>query len=215
MQRFFDKSSVLRMVLATALLAMAGQAWAHHPMGGVVPATFWQGLLSGLGHPMIEFDHLVFLLGAAAAAALTRVSLRRAAAFLAAFALAGAIGTAVRVPGIEIPYAEIAVAISLMAVALWLWFRRLPDVATAGLLAAIGGFIHGYAYGEAVIGAEMTPLAAYLGGLALIQVLLLASTCMAVRWLAEKAPRQIDASSRLLGALMAGVAVGSGLAALA
>ena len=33
-------------------------------MGGATPATFWQGLASGVGHPVIGLDHLVFLLAA-------------------------------------------------------------------------------------------------------------------------------------------------------
>src|SRR5262249_57584778 len=37
-------------------------AFAHHMMGGRTPSTFMEGLLSGLGHPVIGLDHLAFLL---------------------------------------------------------------------------------------------------------------------------------------------------------
>jgi urease accessory protein len=37
------------------------------------------------------------------------------------------------------------------------------------MLAAIAGLFHGYAYGEAIVGAQMTPLVAYLLGFTLIQ----------------------------------------------
>ena len=37
-------------------------ALAHHPMGGRMPATFTDGLLSGLGHPIIGLDHLAAVL---------------------------------------------------------------------------------------------------------------------------------------------------------
>jgi urease accessory protein len=35
---------------------LAEPAFAHHPMGGLTPATFADGLLSGLGHPVIGLD---------------------------------------------------------------------------------------------------------------------------------------------------------------
>ncbi|NES66951.1 MAG: urease accessory protein UreJ, partial [Okeania sp. SIO2D1] len=40
------------------------------------------------------------------------------------------------------------------------------------IFAAIAGIFHGYAYGEAIIGAEMTPLFAYLLGFTVVQLLI-------------------------------------------
>ena len=45
----------------SALLAMPfaiEPAFAHHVVGGKMPVTFMDGLLSGLGHPIIGLDHL-------------------------------------------------------------------------------------------------------------------------------------------------------------
>jgi urease accessory protein len=42
---------------------------------------------------------------------------------------------------------------------------------SAGLAAGAGVF-HGYAYGASIVGAESTPLAAYLLGLALVQLVI-------------------------------------------
>ncbi|PKO63289.1 MAG: urease accessory protein UreJ, partial [Betaproteobacteria bacterium HGW-Betaproteobacteria-17] len=42
------------------LLVASTSALAHHPMGGMTPQTLSQGLLSGLGHPVIGLDHLAF-----------------------------------------------------------------------------------------------------------------------------------------------------------
>ena len=45
------------------LLAFADNAFAHHPLGGVVPETMVHGLLSGLGHPVMALTTLpLFLL---------------------------------------------------------------------------------------------------------------------------------------------------------
>jgi urease accessory protein len=85
---------------------------------------------------------------------------------------------------------------------------RLPIVL---ILAAVSGIFHGYAYGESIVGAEMTPLWAYLLGLALVQLVIGFTT----RWLVQTALRP----SSLRGEVtlrLAGFAIGFvGLAYLA
>ena len=50
------------MALSTVLtFAASAPAHAHHMLGGRTPVTFMQGLLSGLGHPVIGIDHLAFV----------------------------------------------------------------------------------------------------------------------------------------------------------
>ena len=36
---------------------------AHHPLAGKEMTTFLDGLLSGLGHPILGIDHFFFILG--------------------------------------------------------------------------------------------------------------------------------------------------------
>lgn len=55
--------SRLAMLASVATLALQGPAFAHHAMDGKMPVTFLQGLLSGLGHPIIGFDHLAAVVG--------------------------------------------------------------------------------------------------------------------------------------------------------
>lgn len=191
-----------RVAIALTAAFLAGSAAAHHPQGGAVPSTFWQGLLSGLGHPVIELDHLLFLLVAGVAAALARATPGRACGLLLAYSTAGAFATALRVPGLVLPLAEPAVAVSLLLAAVWLWTRRLPGVATAGLWALGCGFVHGYAYGEAVIGAEAAPLAAYLCGLALIQTLLMLGAYFIARRVALSTAWVVPVAARVIGALV-------------
>ena len=55
-----------KILVSAALLLVpyfAPAAFAHHLMGGEVPTTAWQGLLSGLGHPIIGIDHFAFIVG--------------------------------------------------------------------------------------------------------------------------------------------------------
>lgn len=58
-------------ILALGVLAwLAEPAFAHHLMGVRTPASFAEGILSGLGHPVIGLDHFaaVVAVGCLAAA---------------------------------------------------------------------------------------------------------------------------------------------------
>ena len=79
--------SSLRRTAFTAvavLLAMTGAASAHHLMGGKMPSTFGEGLLSGLGHPVIGPDHLAFLIAVGIAVGVGGLSLALPIVFVAA-----------------------------------------------------------------------------------------------------------------------------------
>ncbi|MEL6606043.1 MAG: HupE/UreJ family protein [Cyanobacteria bacterium J06614_10] len=150
-------------VMALATLAMP--ALAHHPFGGDTPETIWAGLLSGMGHPVIGLDHLAFVVAAGLLAAVVRGGLGVPIAFvLATLAGTGAHLAEVSLPGVEWLIATSVVVFGLLAV------QRVPlNAGVVMLLAAIAGIFHGYAYGEAVVGAEPTPLVAYLIGFAAVQ----------------------------------------------
>src|SRR5260370_4808082 len=57
-----------RTALVAVLFLITTSAFAHHVMGGEIPSTFIEGLLSGIGHPIIGPDHLAFLLAIGVAA---------------------------------------------------------------------------------------------------------------------------------------------------
>ena len=53
----------MKRILATAALALtATPALAHHPLAGAPMETFTHGMLSGIGHPILGFDHLFFII---------------------------------------------------------------------------------------------------------------------------------------------------------
>lgn len=163
---------VVRTVLAALAGAAATAAQAHHAMDGATPVTVAQGMLSGLAHPVIEIDHLLFLLGAAVWVAASGLRHRVALAALALLAACGAAGTLLHASGVTLPAAEVGVALTLLLTALALLRARAPAAAVL-LMALLGGLLHGYAYGESIVGAEPRPLGAYLAGLALVQVTML------------------------------------------
>lgn len=153
-------------LLPAALALLPSLAWAHHFMGSDLPLTFGQGLLSGLGHPIIGIDHAAFIIAAGFLLARIPHGLFAVAALIAG-SLAGA---AVHLAGVSLPGGEAGVALSVLLVGALVIYRRplaLGWVA-AGLAAA--GVLHGHAYAESIFGAEPMPLGAYLIGFSLIQL---------------------------------------------
>ncbi|HEY8555294.1 MAG TPA: HupE/UreJ family protein, partial [Burkholderiales bacterium] len=63
-------------------------AHAHHAMGGALPATAFEGFVSGLAHPVIGLDHFLFVVALGVACHLLGQRIPSIAAFLVA-ALAG------------------------------------------------------------------------------------------------------------------------------
>ena len=65
------RSNAIRVACAVPLLlAGTNAAFAHHVMGGQLPQSFGQGLLSGVGHPVIGVDHFAFVVAVGITAAL-------------------------------------------------------------------------------------------------------------------------------------------------
>jgi urease accessory protein len=198
------RRSTMRLRAAAALFCgvAAPAVLAHHPMGEAVPQTAWHGLLSGLAHPVIGADHLLFVVAAAVAAACSAVAGATALRLLLAFVVAGVAGTLLRVPGIELPFVEAAVGASLLGVAALLW-ARWHGTAAAMALACVAGLLHGQAYGEAVVGAEATPVLAYLAGLALVQSMIAFGCFQAARRGRELAPEALGHAQRALAVVAA------------
>ena len=140
--------------------------------------TLVNGFLSGIGHPVIGLDHLAAVLAVGLIAArFSRGGAPLPLAWLAAMAL----GVGVHLGAIEIPYGEALVALSIVALGMVAALRpTLPQNLVAGLF-AIGGFVHGFALGESIVGAEPTPLAAYLLGLVAIQSLVAGGAFLTAR----------------------------------
>jgi urease accessory protein len=175
--------STMRTLTGSILGITATQpAWPHHPMGGMTPGTPLDGLLSGLAHPVIGVDHLMFLIGAGVLMGLVISPVRTLAVLSLIFVLTAAAGTLLHAGGLSLGGVDIAIAVSLLVVGVGLWRQRLAAIPVLGALALLGGSAHGYAFGEAVIGAEPTPLVAYLIGLATVQFALLIAAFTGARY---------------------------------
>ena len=165
------------LALALGGLVAATPALAHHPMGGATPATFIQGLLSGFGHPVIGLDHLAALVGVG----LVSSRFARGFALPAFWIVAMAAGVGLHLASADLPLTEVLVALSVVAIGIAATVRSTLPYAVVALLFAAGGAMHGYALGETIVGAEATPVAAYLVGLVAIQVALTTGIAFAAR----------------------------------
>ena len=159
--------SISGVLSSISLLVNASPALAHHPSGSEIPSTFVAGFLSGIGHPVIGIDHLVFVLAIGLLAALCK---KLGMVIPVAFVAATAIGTAIHLQSINLPIPELIISASVLVVGIFLAKEKQLNVAIITAIGAIAGIFHGYAYGESIVGAETTALWAYLLGFCAIQL---------------------------------------------
>ena len=159
---------ILRKVISgifIATLFSTNPVLAHHVMGGELPVTFLSGFLSGLGHPIIGIDHLAFILGMGLVS-----SLHRNPYFLPVAFLTGTLcGIFMKLTLIEFHMIEFSVACSVILLGALVLRGKHLRVANIICMFAAAGVLHGYAYGDSIVGSETTPLTAYLMGLLVVQ----------------------------------------------
>ena len=164
-QSLYSRTIKVASLSAVTVLATS-QAHAHHVMDGEMPVTFTQGLLSGLGHPVIGIDHLAFIIGVGLLAAVAGFGI----ALPLLFVLAMCGGLAIHFMSFNLPAPELLIAgsVLLIGIAIALRTKRSGSWIEGGLF-AFAGVAHGYAFAESIVGAEQSPLAAYIIGLVVIQ----------------------------------------------
>lgn len=150
-------------------------AQAHHliELTGLPPSPL-TALLSGLAHPILGPDHLLFL------CSLSLVGLHQRAAWMLALLATGLAGSGVGLLLPGLPFAEAAVAFSLVVVAM-VWLDHWPK---SLLLPAIA--LHGYVLSHTVLGWSQGPLAFYGLGLLLSQAALLLLALTPLRSLVDR-----------------------------
>ncbi len=160
--------SILAILTNIIILVVSAPAIAHHPTGGKLPVGFFAGFMSGLGHPIIGFDHFAFVV----AVGLLSATKRQGILLPIAFVVAAMAGTGLHLIQLALPEVELFISGSILLFGLLLVRQNNLNLAVIMGLAAIAGLFHGYAYGEAIFGAEMTELVAYLAGFTVIQLVI-------------------------------------------
>lgn len=158
--------TALFLVLVSGFLLTAAPAFAHHAFGGETPSNFFEGFLSGLAHPIIGLDHFAIVVSVGLLAAVYSLGIFIPVSFL----LAAMLGTEIHLAGVTIPGVELFVTGSILLFGLLMVMLDRFNFKLVVGLAAIAGLFHGYAYGEAIFGAKMMPLLAYLAGFTVIQL---------------------------------------------
>lgn len=191
---------------AASLMAclMAGSAMAHHPMGGLPMKTFGDGVLSGLAHPVLGFDHLAFVIAVGLCALRCGVPARAPGAYIAAMLT----GCAMMPMGMSLPGKEAWVALSLLCLgALVLAKPRVSPKVSIAMFTFFGLF-HGSALGDGLSGAEFgagtAVIAGYLLGLGFIQYVIARLAALVIQrvYAGTDAP---EIPVRLAGAMVAGI----------
>ncbi len=181
------------------LISFSKSALAHHPfgMGDGSKLSIWQGLASGIGHPLLGPDHLLFIL------AIAFIGLKRPARWVLPLLIVGLGGSAFAqiqpLPDLLAPWAESLVSLTLAIEGLIVLSR----LNSKWLLPMFS--LHGYLLGNTIVGAEATPLISYFVGLLITQGALLL--------LVTKASQRIinwpETNGRIINA---GILMGIGLA---
>ena len=124
---------------AAALIALSGAALAHTGAGAT------SGFAHGFVHPIGGLDHVLAMVAVGLYAALLggRALWLVPATFVGAMALGGALGMA----GLALPYGEIGIALSVIALGLAVALRISLPVLIATALAGLFAIFHGHAHG--------------------------------------------------------------------
>ena len=186
------------------VVATTAPALAHHPLGGMPMETFTHGLLSGIGHPLLGFDHLFFVAIVGIAAVYTGFARLAPAAYIAAM-LAGCLLMSL---GVGLPMKEVVIGLSLLVVGGVVLSGRAFALIPALVVFAGFGLFHGSAFGEAIAAQEAgmgaSVLVGYLIGLGVLQY----GIAVAAGWVAStlwKATEATAIQARLAGAVVAGI----------
>ena len=203
----FSQRHVINLVLLIFIgcIAINPLALAHHPIDGRIPANFLEGFLSGLGHPIIGLDHFAFVVasGLIAVGKLTNLIIP------ISFVIATVIGTIIHLLAFNLPIPEIVIAGSVLLFGILLAVKNNPSIFnnqikfSLPIIAGIFGIFHGYAYGESIIGAEMTPLTAYLLGFTIIQLFIAFIAFLIGDLIKAKFANQFKLITRFLGIAIA------------
>lgn len=189
----------MKILITLALGLFSTSALAHHPLGGDAPQTVFHGFLSGLAHPVIGIDHLAFVILVGLAAAFAGRSLVAPLVFIGA-TLAG---TAVLLAGVILPLVEAVVVASVVLLGVLLVLGRRVAGPLALIAFALAGVFHGWAYGEAVVGATPMPIFAYLLGFGVTQLFIAGGIATFMGQLLQQGQGAVQA--RLAAAVCLGV----------
>ncbi|MCH9780659.1 MAG: HupE/UreJ family protein [Alphaproteobacteria bacterium] len=223
-RRSLSRLSCLAGVAGVAAL-LPFVASAHHPMDFALVGDWGDGLLSGIGHPFLGLDHLVFML-ALSFLLVSRGRLARTGTTTDSAAASGEnpaqgrrtltpthrtglvallimlLGVGVALAGVALPVPDLFVAASVVIFGVVMASSTSIRVMDGVIYVAMG--FHGYAYGLSVVGAEATPILWYLVGLTVAYLFVFGAMVSLISRLPRVATfrRQVGVTSGVAGGLL-------------
>ena len=113
----------------------------HHPLNGEMMVNFNDGFLSGIGHPILGLDHLLFIIGVGLISFLSKRFLNFSFTFISGTIL----GLVSMICGLYLPFYEIMISFTLLLLGYLILASR--QIRFDGLLFTLFGVFHGWAYG--------------------------------------------------------------------
>jgi urease accessory protein len=173
----FCQFQTVALIITILFFMTTTPVMAHHAMGSKMPSNFFEGFMSGLAHPIIGFDHLTFIISVGLLSAMIQgIGYAKASQGIfipIAFILSAMLGAGLHLTQLNLSGVELFVSLSILLFGILLVIKERPNTVIIAVLTAIAGVFHGYAYGESIFGAEMTPLLAYLLGFTVIQLIII------------------------------------------
>lgn len=197
----FVRARTLCLGLPLLFTLLTTEAFAHHALGGSIPIGFGQGLLSGLAHPMIEIDHLAFVLAVGVLTAVSQGGFSLPVWFVGGTAM----GCLLNAGSLQLQPAGWMVPLSALLIGGYLASGRSADGHWHKWVFLAAGALHGLAYSQAIIGSENNSLQDYLLGFAVVQTMMAWSAMIAAYWFWQG--DRLYAHARVCGGILAGVGV--------
>ena len=151
-----------------AILILPNITLAHHFMDNENPSSMLEGLFSGIAHPIIGIDHLIFLIFTSIIAYLAIKKITPISIFI----VSTIIGSFFSLIHIELPMLELLIIFSILFLGLFFFLYRNFPLNTFIYPFIIFGLMHGNAYGKSIIESPFSAQFSYVMGFIIIQILI-------------------------------------------
>ncbi|MFM2064495.1 MAG: hypothetical protein RLZZ507_4166 [Cyanobacteriota bacterium] len=169
-------------LVLVSLLSSSGGTPIEHTI-----SNSWEGFIWGIADPVIGLDRLAGII----ALGLLSAKFIRGVWIGLAFVLAALVGQIIHLCHLNLPGIEIAVAIVSIVFGVIFILPNPISWLACSILSVIAGLFHGYADSQAIMGAEMLTLTAYLLGVILSQTAIVLSARKIGIMISNKASNQI------------------------
>lgn len=193
------QARVIGIGLPLYFMLLSSDALAHHALGGSIPIGFGEGLLSGLAHPIIEVDHLAFVLAVGVLTAVSQGGLALPVWFVGGTVL----GCLLSSSSLNVQPAGWMVPLSALLIGGYLASGRSENGRWHRWVFLVAGVLHGLAYAQSIIGSENNSLQGYLLGFAVVQTIVAWGAMVAAYWFWRG--DRLYANARVFGGVLAGV----------